>query len=131
MAWKFSDKQGDPVLYHAAPTLLEPIHVSHPLTKHDQAMELLSPYTAHKTLGHFKEPAGTQQEKYRQLLEKSETSTAFMWKCEMTPLEAFTYYYANYLPGAGYPLSCSSMTYPPLEIFTEGDADYRGTKEWL
>ena len=114
LAWKFSI-QGDPVLINVAPSLSRPVTVNDPITRNAHVMEFLSPHTAHKTLGHYKEPAGSQQEQYRQLRLKSDASTAFMWKCEMTPLEASTYYYACYLPSVGYPLSCSSMTRPQLD----------------
>jgi hypothetical protein len=114
MAWKFS-VQGDPVLFHVGPSMSQPIIVTDPMSQAHHAVEILSPYTAHKTLGHYKEPAGTQHAQYRQLLEKSDSSTAFMWKCEMTPLEASTYYYACNLPSVGYPLSCSSLSFQQLD----------------
>ena len=76
---------------------------------------LLSPYQAHKTLGHYKDPAGTQGEQFRQLLRKSDDITKFLWTCPLTRLEAWTFYYACYLPSVCYPLACSSLTKPKLE----------------
>jgi hypothetical protein len=63
--WKFS-KNGSPVLVSLGDSL-PPVVVQDSPTSPPQQMQLLSPYTAHKTLGHFKEPAGTQKEQFRQL----------------------------------------------------------------
>jgi hypothetical protein len=112
--WQFST-QGDPVLQSVRQTVQQPIPIIDPNTRHAQDMEFLSPYEAHKTLGHYKEPAGTQQEQYRRSKLKSDQSTEFLWNCQMTPEETWTYYYACYLPSIGYPLSCSSMTYKQLD----------------
>jgi hypothetical protein len=38
-----------------------------------------------------------------------------MWKSYLTTAEAWTYYYACYLPSIGYPLSCSLLTYAQLD----------------
>jgi hypothetical protein len=76
--WKFS-KQGAPVLTNMSDEI-PPIEVVDPHTNISHLMEYLSPYAAHKTLGHYKEPAGLQQEQYKRLLEKSDTSTEFLWK---------------------------------------------------
>jgi hypothetical protein len=108
--WKFSAK-GDPVLIHTQQPGADPLTVVDPLTCESQALQFLSPYTAHKTLGHYKEPAGTQSGQYRKLWEKSDEITNFLWKCTLEPVGAWTFYYACYLPSIGYPLSCSSLTY--------------------
>ena len=73
-------------------------------------LQVLSAYTAHKTLGHYKDPPGTQCEQYRQLQRKSDSITAFLWETPLTRLEAWTFYYACYLPAVCYPLACSSLT---------------------
>ena len=78
-------------------------------------LTFLSPYMAHKTLGHYKEPAGNQREPFRQLPQKCNKSTEFIWKCYLTPLKAWTYCYICYLHSIGYPLSCSSPTYAQLD----------------
>ena len=114
LVWKFTER-GDPVLVHTKQSVNNPAEVTDPLTKAVHALTFLSPHTAHKTLGHYKEPAGTQTAQFKQLQLKSDTSTAFIWKCHLTPKEAWTYYYACYLPSIGYPLSCSSMTYAQLD----------------
>lgn len=115
LVWKFGTK-GDPVLVNTRQSLTHPVEVTDPLTKAEHALTFLSPYTAHKTLGHYKEPAGNQRaEQFRQLRKKSHTATESLWKCFLTPVEAWTYYYACYLPSIGYPLSCSSLTKAQLD----------------
>jgi hypothetical protein len=107
MKWQVGEK-GDPVLASTKPA--NPIEVTDPLTDEVHELTFLPPHTAHKTLGHYKEPAGTQSEQVRQLRKKSDTSTAFLWKSHLTTMEAWTYYFACYLPSIGYPLLCSSLT---------------------
>ena len=70
---------------------------------------------AHKTLGHYKEPAGTQSEQYHQPLQKSNGITEFLWTCPLTRLESWTYYYACYIPAISYPLAASALTYQQLD----------------
>jgi exonuclease III len=112
--WKFS-LQGDPVLISNQHLAAQPISVVDPSTHQVHKLTSLSPYSAHKTLGHYKEPAGSQYTQCQQMRQKSDESTAFLWKCQLTPVETWTYYYACYLPSVGYPLSCSSMTYAQLD----------------
>jgi exonuclease III len=112
--WTFS-LQGDPVLMNHQTINNSAASVKDPFTNVEHNLEFLSPYTAHKTLGHYKEPAGTQRTQFQQLRQKSDTITAFLWKCQMTPLETWTYYYACYLPSVGYPLASSSMTHSQLD----------------
>ena len=112
--WLFS-AQGAPVL---APKIHEHQDI---LTVHDQTtasdhhLELLSPYMAHKTLGHYKDPAGTQAAQYRQLHKQSEALTTFLWRCPLTKLETWTFYFACYLPSMSYPLACSSLSRQRLD----------------
>jgi hypothetical protein len=54
MNWQFGEK-GDPVLVTTQPAL--PLEVMDPLTEEVAALTFLPPHTAHKTLGHYKEPA--------------------------------------------------------------------------
>ena len=84
-------------------------------TGNDVKLKLLSPYQAHKTLGHYKDPAGTQNEQFRQLKKKSDEQTSFLWRCPLTRLETWTFYYACYLPSVCYPLPCSSLTRDRLD----------------
>lgn len=117
LSWQFTEK-GDPVLANAASSIQQPLIVTDPLTKAEHALTFLSPYTSHKTLGHYKEPAGNQLAQFAQfaqLHKKSDQKTRFLLKCSLTPVEAWTYYYACYLPSIGYPLTCSSMTLAQLD----------------
>ena len=114
VAWQFTER-GDPVLVYTRPSTPHSADVIDPLTKAVHSLTFLPPHTAHKTLGHYKEPAGTQLEQFKQLWSKSDKSTEFIWKCHLTPKEAWTYYYACYLPSIGYPLSCSAMTHAQLD----------------
>ena len=114
LTWTFG-LQGDPVLIKNRQATEQPIDVTDPLTKKAHSMTILSPYEAHKTLGHFKEPAGSQLTQYTKLRQKSDKSTDFIWKCHLTRREAWTYYCACYLPSIGYPLACSSLTYNQLD----------------
>ncbi len=114
LEWKFA-ANGAPV--HA------PYASSHQphLTVHDKIhqtthnLQILSSYTAHKTLGHYKDPAATQMEQFCQLRRKSDHITSFLWKCPLTRIEAWTYYFACYLPSVCYPLSCSSLSKKQLD----------------
>ena len=107
--------RGHPFLMEPAMIIPHPVEATDPLTETAHELEFLSPTEAHKTLGHYKEPAGTQETQYKKLWKKSDDSTAFIWKCHLTRKEAWTYYYACYLPSIGYPLACSSLTRKQLK----------------
>ena len=108
MAWQFTGR-GSPVLI-ADPRNYAGVTVIDPISGGERSLKYLSPYESHKTLGHYKEPAGTQKEQYRQLKKKSDASVEFMRTCHLTREEAWTYYYACYLPGIGYALANSYIT---------------------
>ena len=72
--------------------------VRDPHTETLRELEYLSPYTAPKTLGHYKEPAGGQHEQCEQLKKKSDSITEFLWKTPLTRAEAWTYYSACCVP---------------------------------
>ena len=84
-------------------------------TKRDHKLKLLNVHQARKTLGHFKEPVGNQSAQYTNLKKKSDEITAFLWTCPLTRLEAWTYYFACYLPSVGYPLASSSLSKRQLD----------------
>ena len=109
LQWKFSP-QGAPLLVLVHDDLQSALTVHDRQTNTTHNLQLLSTYTAHKTLGHYKAPIGNQKEQFRQLKKKSDEITAFLWTCPLSRLEAWTYYFACYLPSVGYPLACSSMT---------------------
>ncbi|KAI2495320.1 hypothetical protein MHU86_19219 [Fragilaria crotonensis] len=108
LTWKFT-KQGDPVLYPDRAKYSN-VHVRDNNTGQDQALEYLSPYAAHKTLGHFKDPAGNQKEQQRQLQKKSDEVVSFLWKCPLTREESWIFYYSCYVPSMSYPLANSHFT---------------------
>ena len=107
--------QGAPSLVPSIPDDQAKISVWDPNQNETHNIQVLNVYQAHKTLGHYKEPAGAQKEQYRQLQTKSEETTAFLWSCPLTREEAWTFYYACYLTSVGYPLWCSSMSVPQLD----------------
>ena len=102
-AWDFT-VQGAPVL-RTDNDRYSNITVVDPTSGTESKLLYLSPYTAHKTLGHHKEPAGSQGKQFEALLNKSTGATAFLDSCSLSRSEAWTYYYACYLPSTGYPLA--------------------------
>ena len=67
----------------------------------------MSAFTAHKTLGHYKDPNGAQIQQRKVLKEKCAKAAAFINCSPLNREEAWTYYFAIYLPSVGYPLpSC-------------------------
>lgn len=112
--WKF-EKNGSPVLVELDNSLPTVFFVKDSPTSQPQYLQLLSPYTAHKTLGHFKEPAGTQKEQFRQLKQRIEDTVSFLWNVPLSRSEAWTFYTGYYLPSVTYPLTCSHFTSNQLE----------------
>ena len=110
--WKFS-KQGSPVLMNMKDEIPK-LQVEDLYTGNICELEYLHPYAAHKTLGHYKEPAGIQLEQFRQLKSKSDRITEFLWTAPLTRAESWTYYSACYLPAVTYPLIGSHLTVKQL-----------------
>ena len=105
LSWQFTSN-GAPILFNQKDSI-PPVQVLDPHSQELCTLEYLPPYTAHKTLGHYKDPAGTQREQFRKLKAKSDENTKFLWKTNLTREEAWTYYFACYLPSIGYPLTGS------------------------
>lgn len=103
LQWQFST-QGAPVLVPKISNDIAQVKVVETNEATEQHLQILGALHAHKTSGHFKDPAGTEGEQFRQLLKKRGASTDFLWKCPLTRLEAWTFNYACYLPAVGYPL---------------------------
>ena len=103
--WRFSS-QGSPVLA-SEQKLFTPVAVTERLSGNRKELEYLPPHKAHKTLGHYKEPAGIQKTQLQVLKRQCESLTDFLWQCPLTREEACHYYYACYLPSISYPLSLS------------------------
>ena len=102
--------QGAPVLSNRLNEVPN-IQVINSSTGISQELQYLLPYTAHKALGHHKEPAGGNSEQFKALKEKSNSITEFLWKTPLSWTEAWTYYAAAcYIPSVCYPLACSSLS---------------------
>ena len=80
--WRFS-MQGAPVLANC-PQEYRTITVTDPHTQTTKTLEYLSPHSVHKTLGHYKEPAGTQITQFTQLKKKSDSITRFLWSTNLS-----------------------------------------------
>ena len=87
--WKFSI-QGAPVLTNPK-SEVPAMTVTDPHTNTTCELEYVNPYSAHKTLGCYKEPAGTQVTQFKQLKEKSNSITSFLWSTSLSRGEAWTY----------------------------------------
>jgi len=74
-----------------------------------------SAYSSHKTLGHYKSPAGNQTKQFQALLEKSNQIAMFLTSSFLDRREAWTYYFAIYLPSIGYPLPNCHFNWHQLE----------------
>ncbi len=66
MHWLFS-AQGAPVFAPKNSSHQGCLKVTDQTTGREITFEIVSPYQAHKTLGHYNYPAGTQKEQYQQL----------------------------------------------------------------
>ena len=111
--WNFS-VNGAPVLINVR-SKTEPIKVYNPITQVEELLEYLPPTVAHKTLGHYKDPAGLQYTQFQQLKAKSDTITEFLWETQLTREEAWLYYQACYVPAVVYPLTCSFLSQHQLD----------------
>ncbi|KAI2514379.1 hypothetical protein MHU86_272 [Fragilaria crotonensis] len=108
LTWKFT-ASGSPVLYNDRENY-GTVTVPDALAGEDQELQYLSTYEAHKTLGHYKEPAGTQRVQFKKLQDKSKELTSFLWSTNLTREESWTFYFATYLPSMSYPLANSHFT---------------------
>ena len=111
--WRFSI-QGAPVLANCPPEYRS-MEVIDPHTSKAMSLEYLTPHTAHKTLGHFKEPAGTQITQFKELKWKSDFITELLWSTPLSRAESWLYYHACYLPAMSYPLTSLYLTSPQLD----------------
>jgi hypothetical protein len=79
-----------------------------------QKIPFKSAHCSHKTLGHYKDPAGNQTKQAQVLLQKSNDAGLFVQCSALNRQEAWTYYYAIYLPSIGYPLQNCHFTHKQL-----------------
>jgi hypothetical protein len=85
MRWLFAGN-GAPVL--TIPEDLPDLVARDPISEEDHSLQRLTPYKAHKTLGYYKEPSGSQKEQATQLKTTSQEAVEFLWKYPITRAEA-------------------------------------------
>jgi hypothetical protein len=83
--------------------------------KSTQTIPGISAYTAHKTLGHYKDPAGEQTRQRIELDKKCRKAAEFMINSPLTREEAWTYYFSIFQTSVGYPLAASHFTKTTLD----------------
>jgi hypothetical protein len=59
-----------------------------------QKIPALPAHTAHKTLGHYKDPSGNQSKQYEKLKAKSDKAGSFVQCSPLDRSEAWTYYFS-------------------------------------
>ncbi|KAI2503136.1 hypothetical protein MHU86_11327 [Fragilaria crotonensis] len=114
LKWIFTP-QGAPVLSPKLTGEASKFKVIDPSSESEVEIPILSSYQAHKTLGHFKEPAGVQKAQARQLRKLCKEHVDFLWRTPLSRYEAQTFYKTSFLPSISYPLSCSAMSTRQLE----------------
>ena len=80
-----------------------------------QVIPAISAHAAHKTLGHYKDPAGNQAQQLRELTEKCDKAADFIATSPLNRSEAWTYYFAIFLTSVGYPLASCYFSAKVLE----------------
>ena len=78
-------------------------------------IQQLEPTQSHKTLGHWKEPAGRQKDQREQLQRKSAKLATTAHNSPMTRKDAWVFYFAIFLPSITYPLANSFFERAVLE----------------
>ena len=101
MRWQFAGN-GAPIL--TIPDDLPDLVARDSESEEDQPLQMLTPYESHKTLGHYKEPSGSQAEQARQLKKSCQEAVDFLWKYPISRSEAWTFYTACFIPKVSYPL---------------------------
>ena len=75
-----------------------------------ETVSFQSPYKAHKTLGYYKSPSGTQTTQFNVLKKKCDNHARIVSASALSRREAWTYYFSMYLTSPGYPLPLSHFT---------------------
>ena len=109
MHWQFT-AEGVPILAGGTSGLDLQIDDSHCGNQRQQSISQLSAHSAHKTLGHYMTPSGNQSQQFNILKKKSDAIAMKLLKSPLTRHEAWTYYFAMYLPSIGYPLPMTHFT---------------------
>jgi len=108
MNWEFTTI-GEPSLQ--AGKVGEPIVLSSGDRASVYTLDSTSAYSAYKTLGHFKAPSGNQTRQYQELKVKADKMAAFLQCSSLDRKEAWTFYFAIFLPSIGYPLANSTLAH--------------------
>ena len=101
MRWQFAPN-GAPIL--TIPEDLPDLVARDPVSGMEYPLQRLAPHDFHKTLGHYKEPSGTQKEQATQLKQTSQEAVKFLGKNPLSRSEAWTFYTACFIPKLSYPL---------------------------
>ena len=112
--WNFS-LSGAPLLQDLSHTEHPPLSIQTARRDQGYIIPYRNPYQAHKTLGHYKEPAGTQRAQFRHLLEKTTTMARFLRHSPINSRETRLFYTTIYLPRMTYPMKNTFFTKPQLE----------------
>ena len=83
--------------------------------KGEQVIPPMSAYKAHKTLGHYKSPAGGEVKQIEILRKQSDLLALQAETANMTRREAWTFYFAMYLTSVGYPLPNCHIRWKDLD----------------
>jgi hypothetical protein len=110
-AWRFLE-DGRPILQWGVPNYK--VHVRG-CNGEQQEISAMTAYTAHKTLGHYKDPNGAQIRQRQELQNKCQKAADFIGRSPLNREEAWTYYFAIYLPSVGYPLPASHFSKATLD----------------
>ena len=86
------------------------IYVTDNDTGQESIIPQLSAHSAHKTLGHFITPAGTNAAQLKVLKEKSDEIATKLMASGLTRSETWTYYFSTYLPSIWFPLPMQHFT---------------------
>jgi hypothetical protein len=82
----------------------------------EQTLQPTCVYNAYKTLGHYKEPQGSEKEQFIELKKASDTEALLIAMSSLDRREAWTYYFAMYLTKIGYTTPNGHMSYRKLNL---------------
>jgi hypothetical protein len=116
MSWRFLN-DGSPLMHGGVSPHTVSVHSQQysSLGTIIQKIPGLSAYTAHKTLGHYKDPNGDQVRQRAELQSKCGKAADFISRSPLNREEAWTYYFAIYLTSVGYPLPSCHFTKTTLD----------------
>jgi hypothetical protein len=112
IAWRFLDS-GRPILQAGVSKFPLSIRIeAQSDNSTTQMIPGMSAFTAHKTLGLYKDPNGAKVRQGKELTDKCAKAAEFISRSPLNREEAWTYYFAIYLPSVGYPLPSCHFTKP-------------------